>query len=238
MSGGASAASVDSAKVSQLFDSYKGTPPPLPVPLAACAPERSARSSRVAEDDGETIGLDGIERLCADLGVDPTDPVMLMIAWQMRCEQMCVFTRQEWTQGMTEMGCDTIEGLKGAFPQLKAMLEDDDAFRDYYVFCFKFAKEPGFGVRTLPFEVAQQMWTLTLTERFVHLGEWHAFLEEKGVKAVTKDVWDMLLTFSQDVDDDMSNYDDDGAWPVMIDDFVEWFREKHGLPTPGQELDQ
>lgn len=165
----------------------------------------------VAEADSDTIQIDGLERLCSDLGVDPTDPVMLMIAWQMRCEQMCVFTRQEWLQGMTEMGCDSIEALKAVFPQLKAMLEDHDAFRDYYQFCFKFAKEPGFGVRTLPTEVAKQMWALTLAERFPLLDAWNEFIDQEGVRAVTKDVWDMLLTFANDVDEDMGNYDDDGA---------------------------
>lgn len=95
----------------------------------------------MAEADSDTIQVDGIERLCADLGVEPTDPIMLLIAWQMRCEQMCVFTRQEWLQGCTEMGVDSIDSLKGAFPALKGILEDDDAFRDYYVFCFKYSKE-------------------------------------------------------------------------------------------------
>ena len=30
---------------------------------------------------------------------------------------------------------------------------------------------------------------------------------------VTKDVWDMLLTFASDISSDLSDYDDDGAWP-------------------------
>ena len=86
-------------------------------------------------------------------------------------------------------------------------------------------------MRTLPIEVAKQMWALTLTERFPALEQWTTFLEEQNLKAVTKDVWDMLLTFSNDVDDDMSNFDEDGAWPVMIDEFVEHYREKNGLAS-------
>lgn len=206
MGGGApSAPSVDSAKIAAIFDGYK-------------------------EPDADSIQVTGVEQFCKDLGVDPADPIMLMICWTMRCETMCVFTRQEWSRGLTDLGCDSIEALKGAFPQLKDRLLDPDSFRDYYSFCFGFAKEPGFGVRTLPTMVAKQMWELTLQDRFQHLELWNSFLDEKGIKAVTKDVWDMLLTFSNDVADDMSDYDEDGAWPVLIDDFVEWYREKNGLP--------
>ena len=46
-----------------------------------------------------------------------------------------------------------------------------------YTFCFGFAKEPGFGVRTLTADVAKQMWQLTLAERFAHMDSWNAFLD-------------------------------------------------------------
>jgi len=205
MSGGASAASsVDSSKISALFEQYK-------------------------EPGEPSIQISGIERLCADLKVEVTDPVMLMIAWRMKAATMCVFTREEWTRGLVDMGVDSIGALRSSFDELRQQLKDDDAFRDFYSFCFGFAKEPGYGVRTLPIEVANQMWQLTLADRLKHLKLWTTFLDEKEVKAVTKDVWDMLLTFANDVHADMSNYDEDGAWPVLIDDFVEWYREKNGL---------
>jgi len=200
--GGSSAPTVDSGKISGLFDSYK-------------------------ESGEDTIQIAGIEKFCNDIGVEVTDPIVLLIAWQMKAATMCVFTREEWTRGFVEIGVDSIDGLKGSFDDLRRMQDDADCYRDFYSFCFNFSKEPGYGVRTLPIEVADQMWELTLgNKRFEHLSSWKDFLYEKQIKAITKDVWDMLLTFATDVDPDMSNYDEDGACPVLIDDFVEWYRER------------
>mmetsp|Transcript_5125 Transcript_5125/g.15623 ORF Transcript_5125/g.15623 Transcript_5125/m.15623 type:complete len:257 (-) Transcript_5125:700-1470(-) len=192
---------VDTAKIGKLFDSYR--------------------------DEGEEdIGISGLERFCSDLGVEPTDVIMLLIAWRMKAATMCVFTRDEWIRGFSAVGADTIDKMKAAFPALRAQLDEPTAFRDFYGFCFGFAKDPGFGVRTLPMDVASQMWQLILGQRFKYLDAWLEFCEVKQVKAVTKDVWDMLFTFSTSINDDMSNFDEDGAWPVLLDEFVEWWHEK------------
>lgn len=39
-------------------------------------------------------------------------------------------------------------------------------------------------------------------------------------KSVSYDLWKMSYEFARDVKSDLSNFEDDGAWPALIDDFV------------------
>lgn len=44
-----------------------------------------------------------MEKFCADLGVEPENVVMLVLAWKMNARQMGYFTLQEWLRGFIEL---------------------------------------------------------------------------------------------------------------------------------------
>jgi len=97
-------------------------------------------------------------------------------------------------------------------------------FKEVYRYTFAYAKDP--GARNLNFESARALWEILLKDRFPFLGKWITYLDSLATKSdITKDTWNMLLEFHYQTRGNIDNYIDDGAWPVMIDEFVEFVRK-------------
>jgi len=74
-------------------------------------------------------------------------------------------------------------------------------------------------------DTAKALWGLILEGRFEHLALWLEFLETK-THSIPKDTYVLLLEFVYSINSDFTNYDENSAWPVMIDEFVEFAHER------------
>lgn len=161
----------------------------------------------------------GMERFCKSLGVQPDNIVMLILAHHLHAKTMGYFTLEEWCQGMRELRCDSTSKLKRKLPTLSTQLEDLNKFKAIYRYAFDFAKDT--GQRTIDLETAKIMLNLLLQGRWSLLDQFCSFLDKCHNKCVNRDQWNNVLEFSRNIKSDLSNYDMDGAWPVMMDEFVD-----------------
>lgn len=179
----------------------------------------------VYDDKGDVIGPEGMEKFCEDIGVEPENVVMLSLAWKLKAEHMGFFTLSEWVRGMTELQCDSMEKLKCKLDDLRGLLSDPVAYRNIFRFAYDFAKDK--SQRSLDVDTAAAMLALLLGKRWPLLPHFHQFLEQSKYRIVNRDQWYNILEFTRMIAPDLSNYDEDGAWPVMLDEFVDWYRRVH-----------
>lgn len=172
--------------------------------------------------NGEQIDVSGTARLCEALSTDPSDTVMLALAYTMRCKTMCVFTRTEWLFGCNFLNVLTLPELKAALQKLRNQMKNMEYFKNVYEFTFHYAKEP--HCKLMEQDTAIALWELMLKD-FLLIPKWIEFLKHTPQRMISKDTWNLMLDFCKT---SLEEYNPDAAWPTIFDEFV--LKIKNGLP--------
>ncbi|KAL5198297.1 hypothetical protein ABZP36_001809 [Zizania latifolia] len=148
-------------------------------------------------------------------------------AYRRYCDIVSGCTNANTREGLAELS-QAIDGMKGLrdaifsdIPKLMSALDLDDArrFSNFYDFVFFISRE--YGQKNITVQRAVAAWRMVLNGRFRLLDRWCNFVEKYQRYNITEDAWQQLLAFSRCVNEDLEGYDPKGAWPVLVDDFVE-----------------
>lgn len=174
------------------------------------------------ESSPPSIGPAGVEKFCQELQVKPEDIVMLVVSWRLSAENMGFYKWSEWKGGMAGLECDNISKLKNKLQYLRSLLTDSAHFKKIYRYAFDFARDK--QQKSLDIDTGKSMLQLLLHDKWNLTQQFVMFLDQSKYKIINRDQWNSLLEFTRNVDAaDFSGYDNEGAWPVMVDEFVEWY---------------
>lgn len=141
-------------------------------------------------------------------------------------------TRAGFVEGWKTARIDaTVEAQAAYVQNLIASLSIDPVyFKKVYKHVFVAGREG--DQKALGLDVAQVYWGILFSEpglkwtsqNYDWLDLWKKFLAEKWTRSVNRDMWNMTLEFAlkSKEDESLSFWNEDGAWPSVIDDFVEW----------------
>jgi len=185
-----------------------------------------------ADIDTTTHAADGIEALSTQVGIADAggDVRALVLVWKLGSQTVeplkpgCI-KRAEFTQAMTTLRQDSAAGLAKLMPTFDTGFMEQKEFREFFRFVHKFSREDGTQKKFLEKAFVVELLPIVVdASRAPHLSHFLRYLNTlPDSTTISADQWDSFLMFNSVVGLDLSGYDEDtGAWPVLLDEYVDW----------------
>ncbi|EFJ50752.1 hypothetical protein VOLCADRAFT_88591 [Volvox carteri f. nagariensis] len=173
-------------------------------------------------------GVGGSPRMVGESGV------VVSVGHDVYCRcfiLLLVLVLEEFTSGLVKLGVDSIDKLRRKLTDLRSEVKTDAKFKEVYAFAYNFSREK--GQKCVMLDTAVAMWQLLFSvpeQRWPLIDDWCEFLTKHHNRAISKDTWLQLFDFikASSVKPDFSNFDENSAWPYLLDEFVEYMKNKRG----------
>lgn len=177
--------------------------------------------------DRPYIGVDGTMQYLEDLGYAPEDAVVLALAEFLESPTVGVFKEEPFLRRWASVGANSLGDMKNHVKTLERKLDSDpEYFRKVYQFAYKFILEK--NEKNMALDMAEEYWQLLIPKQYgAELDRFLQFMHKEGKQTVTRDQWNMLLPFLDDLhqDPNLDNYNESQSWPLLMDEFYEYLTE-------------
>ncbi|KIW03811.1 uncharacterized protein PV09_05111 [Verruconis gallopava] len=221
----------------------------------AQSPSSKAALNKLFDKYAESAGRDSLEidqimPYFNDIGADPAALSALVVQEIMKCPEMGSLTREGFVEGWSALGCDTLDKQK-KFLETRTKTLGMPGNREILKAVYKYAFELCItqqGQRLVSKEELVEMWRLLFsppgldwrTQNNNWLELWLEFVQGNSAKAFNRDVWTQTLRFAEETlkDESLSWWSEEASWPAIIDEFVEWIKERRGNGSTRQDEDE
>jgi len=205
--------------ISKLFKKRKAARKP-PVEKPASFSDEWFKSLSAGNNE---IDPAGVERLCEQLELEPDSLEVLVLAWKMGATRMGFLSREEWNRGNMVFDFQSAKKLKIDLSQFRAAMNfQSQNAKLLHRFGFDFCRDE--GKKILDKETAIIMLHCLMIGRWNLIQTFTNYFKNSSYRGMNRDQWNNVFEFAKVYGsfEDAAAYDPNGAWPVMIDEFVQF----------------
>lgn len=184
------------------------------------------------QSDNDKMDIDNTIHYFNDLNIDAENDVKAIItAYILESPSTGVFYRKPFVKNWGKLNVSSLQDMNTYLQNAKF---NNQLMNQVNKFAFKYALEE--GERKLPIEDAVALWRIiykdellkekevpTTASKFINdfIADGHS-----GRTTINMDEWNMSRPFFQIPLDELSQLDESAAWPVLMDEFVDFLLER------------